>query len=71
VDFADSALDCVEGADAVVLVTEWQEFRELDWSQVAAAMAGQGHRRRAQRARPEAVRAAGLVYEGIGRGGGS
>src|SRR5688500_12292878 len=28
----DSALDAVDGADAVVLVTEWPEFRELDWA---------------------------------------
>ncbi len=29
---AESALDAVDGADAVVLVTEWPEFRELDWT---------------------------------------
>ena len=30
VEFADDALTAVQGADAVVLVTEWDEFRELD-----------------------------------------
>ena len=40
VDFADGALTCVQGADAVVLVTEWAEFSELDWGEVADAMAG-------------------------------
>src|SRR3954470_383286 len=30
IEFADSALGAVEGADAVVLVTEWAEFAELD-----------------------------------------
>ena len=30
-EIRDSALDAVDGADAVVLVTEWPEFRELDW----------------------------------------
>ena len=30
VEFARSASDCVAGADAVVLVTEWKEYRELD-----------------------------------------
>jgi UDPglucose 6-dehydrogenase len=70
VDFADSALDCVEGADAVVLVTEWQEFRELDWSDVAAAMNGGKVVVDGRNALdPDAVRGAGLVYEGIGRGG--
>ena len=28
------------GADAVVLVTEWDEFAALDWAEVAAAMRG-------------------------------
>lgn len=37
--YATSALDAVEGADAVVLVTEWKEFLELDWAQVKEAMA--------------------------------
>ena len=40
VEFADSALDAVKGADAVVLVTEWPEFAELDWGEVAEAMSG-------------------------------
>src|SRR5277367_2109313 len=39
--FADSPLDAVAGADAVVLVTEWPEFIELDWKQAAGTMAGE------------------------------
>ena len=35
---ADSALEAVDGADAVVLVTEWPEFGELDWDEVKARM---------------------------------
>lgn len=35
-----SALDAATGADAVVVVTEWSEFAELDWSRIASAMAG-------------------------------
>ena len=69
VDFADSALGCVEGADAVVLVTEWQEFQELDWTRVAAAMRSRVVVDGRNALDPDAVRAAGLVYEGIGRGG--
>ena len=40
VEFADSALDALEGADACVIVTEWPEFAELDWSEAAERMAG-------------------------------
>ena len=67
VDFKSSALEAIEGADAVVLVTEWPEFAELDLTDVAAAMRGQPARRRAQPVRPGRVRDAGLIYEGIGR----
>ena len=31
--------DCVRGADAVVLVTEWPVFRDLDWRRVAGTVA--------------------------------
>ena len=33
-----SALDALTGADAAVLVTEWPEFRELDWAEVKERM---------------------------------
>jgi UDPglucose 6-dehydrogenase len=62
-----SALEALEGAAAAVLVTEWAEFAELDWTEAARRMA-----------RPlivdgrnfldaEALAAAGFEYEGIGR----
>ncbi len=34
----DSAAHVAEGADAVVLVTEWQEYRELDWESLVQKM---------------------------------
>jgi UDPglucose 6-dehydrogenase len=67
VEFADSALGAVEGADAAILVTEWPEFAELDWREVKARMAGDlviDGRNFADR---DNVTAAGFVYEGIGR----
>ncbi|HYM54011.1 MAG TPA: nucleotide sugar dehydrogenase [Solirubrobacteraceae bacterium] len=65
--FADSPLDAVRGADAVVLVTEWSELVELDWKQVAEAMSGDLVIDGRNALDPDAVRSAGLVYEGIGR----
>ena len=65
--FASSPLDALTGADAAVLVTEWQELVELDWSEVAAAMHGNLLIDGRNALDPAAVRAAGLIYEGIGR----
>ncbi len=67
VEMAGSAMAAIEGADAVVLVTEWGEFGALDWAAAAAKMAqplivdGRNY------LDPAALRAAGFEYEGIGR----
>ena len=66
-DFADDALSAVAGSDAVVLVTEWEEFRELDLGAVAGAMSGTLLVDGRNALDPDAVRAAGLIYEGVGR----
>jgi len=64
----DSALDAIDGADAVVLVTEWPEFRELDWTgevkrrmRVPLVVDGRNFLDREQLVK------AGFTYEGIGR----
>ena len=67
VDFASSALDALEGADAVVIVTEWEEFGNLDWGKAASRMAGKVVIDGRNFIDPEVVRAAGFDYEGIGR----
>jgi UDPglucose 6-dehydrogenase len=38
VEFAERAHDCLEGADAAVVMTEWDEFRALDLKRVRAAL---------------------------------
>jgi len=67
VDFADDAIGAVRDADAVVLVTEWDEFKQMDLGAVAEAMTGDVVIDGRNALDPQAVRAAGLVYEGIGR----
>jgi UDPglucose 6-dehydrogenase len=67
VEFAQSATDCVTGADAVVLVTEWAEFKELDWGKAAEDMNGRLVIDGRNALDAEAINAAGLIYEGIGR----
>ncbi len=67
VQFADAALDAVADADALVIVTEWPEFAELDWGAVAERMRGNLVIDGRNFVDPDAVRAAGFIYEGIGR----
>ena len=67
VEFASSAMEAVSGADAVVLVTEWPEFSQLDWSKVAEVMAGKLIVDGRNVLDPKALAVAGLTYEGIGR----
>jgi UDPglucose 6-dehydrogenase len=70
IEFADSALDALDGSDAVVIVTEWPEFSELDWDEVAERMRGQLVVDGRNCLDPAAVTGAGLSYEGIGRSSG-
>jgi UDPglucose 6-dehydrogenase len=67
VDLRGSAADACDGADAVVLVTEWPEFREMDLDEVASAMRGNVLVDGRNFIDPERARDAGLIYEGIGR----
>jgi UDPglucose 6-dehydrogenase len=67
VELADDALGAVKDADAVVLVKEWQEFRELDLTAVADAMAGDVLVDGRNALDGQAAAAAGFRYEGMGR----
>jgi UDPglucose 6-dehydrogenase len=67
VHFAPSALEALDGADAVVLVTEWPEFTALDWDTAARRMSGRLVIDGRNVLDPEAVSAAGFAFEGIGR----
>ena len=66
VRFADGALEAVEGADAVVLVTEWDEFREFDWQAARERMSGDLVVDGRNALDAAAVRGAGLTYDGVG-----
>ena len=67
VAMAASAMEALEGADAAVLVTEWGEFAELDWAEAAGRMARPLLVDGRNFLDPEAIRAAGFEYEGIGK----
>ncbi|HEY6379811.1 MAG TPA: UDP-glucose/GDP-mannose dehydrogenase family protein [Candidatus Dormibacteraeota bacterium] len=61
------AMACVAGADAVVLVTEWDEFRSLDWARVAESMAGNLVVDGRNCLDGERLAALGLRYRSVGR----
>ena len=67
VTYCDSASDCIAGADAVVIVTEWNEFRALTAAHFIAAMRGQVLVDLRNIYDAERMRAAGLSYASIGR----
>ena len=68
IEFADDAYAAAEGADALVIVTEWDEFRALDLDRIAASLRGKrliDLRNVYDRGEAEE---AGLAYYGVGRG---
>ncbi|MBV8990582.1 MAG: UDP-glucose/GDP-mannose dehydrogenase family protein, partial [Solirubrobacterales bacterium] len=67
VEFADSALDALRGADACIIVTEWPEFAELDWRAAAERMNRQLVIDGRNLLDPQSIKDAGFAYEGIGR----
>ena len=60
--------EAAAGADAVLVCTPWREFRQVDLGRVAAAMRGDLLLDGRNLYDPAAAAAAGLRYEGIGRG---
>ena len=64
----DSAGEALQGADALVVVTEWKQFRSPDFSKLKAALADGVVFDGRNLYEPSEVEAAGLAYYGIGRG---
>jgi UDPglucose 6-dehydrogenase len=67
VEIHESMLDAVRDADAAVIVTEWDELRDLSSADVLEAMRTPLIVDGRNLLDPEAVRTAGFAYEGIGR----
>ncbi len=67
IEYADNAISLAEDCDAIVVVTEWEEFQYLDLEKVGEVM----HTKVLVDGRnvldPAAVEAAGFKYRGIGR----
>jgi UDPglucose 6-dehydrogenase len=68
IEFAENAYAAASGADALVIVTEWDEFRALDLDKIAAAMRGNALVDLRNVYDPVEAQEAGLAYYGVGRG---
>jgi UDPglucose 6-dehydrogenase len=68
VGFAEGPYDCIEGADAVVIITEWNAFRALDLKRVKASLKSPVVVDLRNIYRPQEMKALGFTYHGIGRG---
>ncbi len=65
--FCDRAYDALKGADALVVVTEWNEFREPDFARIKGLMRNAAVFDGRNIYDPRALRELGFHYEGIGR----
>ena len=67
VTFTARSYDAVEGADALVVATEWNEFREPDFARIKERMRRPAIFDGRNIYKPSTVRELGFHYEGIGR----
>jgi len=68
VQFADGPYACVESADALVIVTEWEQFRALDFEAIKRAMKQPVVIDLRNVYRPDEMAQLGFVYDSVGRG---
>jgi len=66
--YCDDPYQVAENADALVLVTEWNEFKNLDMARIKGLMSGSVLLDGRNIYDPEAMRRLGFVYRGVGRG---
>jgi UDPglucose 6-dehydrogenase len=67
IEYCDDAYACAAGADALVIVTEWVQFRALDLERIKREMAQPVIIDLRNVYRPEDMAALGFVYESVGR----
>jgi UDPglucose 6-dehydrogenase len=67
IDYADDPMQALTGADALVIVTEWKEFRSPDFQIMAQRIKSKRVFDGRNMYEPSVVKRAGLIYEGIGR----
>jgi UDPglucose 6-dehydrogenase len=67
VSYADSSYDALAGADALAIVTEWNEFREPDFARMRKLMRGPVIFDGRNLYSPAQMKTQGFMYYSIGR----
>jgi UDPglucose 6-dehydrogenase len=68
VHYASNAYDAAEGAEALILVTEWNEFRELDFARLGQIMREKVLVDCRNVYKPKRMKESGFAYQSFGRG---
>lgn len=69
IEYADSAYGASKDAEALIIATEWEEFRKLDWARIHEAMARPLILDGRNLLDPREMKAYGFEYHSIGRPG--
>jgi UDPglucose 6-dehydrogenase len=67
IEYACDEYEVIEGADALVIITEWNEFRALDMEKVKSLLKAPKIADLRNIYEPEVMRALGFEYVGVGR----
>ena len=67
ITFTETAYEAATGADVLVVITEWHEFRGLDPRRIKQAMRQPRIVDLRNIFDPEEMRGIGFIYEGVGR----
>jgi UDPglucose 6-dehydrogenase len=67
IEYCDDPYACVRDADALVIVTEWAQFRALDLARLKREMARPVVVDLRNIYRPDEMAALGFIYESVGR----
>jgi UDPglucose 6-dehydrogenase len=67
-ELADDVVPCLKGADALVLATDWNQFRKLDLERVGRTMAAKNFVDLRNLYEPAEMKKLGWNYVGLGRG---
>ncbi len=70
VSYAEDPYDCANGADALIIATEWPQFVELDWGKIAGMLKEPVVFDGRNLFHPDRMREHGIRYISIGRNGG-